>query len=67
VTSYTILRKQGSGSYVAIKEVPASTTSYSDTSVSGFGTTYTYEIQANAPGGTATSVPVTVTTPVICL
>jgi hypothetical protein len=67
VTSYTILRKRGSGSYGVVAQVTAATASYADTTVSGFGTTYTYEIQANAPGGTATSTPVSVTTPVVCL
>jgi hypothetical protein len=70
VTSYTVLRKNGSGgggSFQTIANVAAGTTSYADTSVGGLGTTYTYKIQANAPGGNATSAIATATTPGLCL
>jgi hypothetical protein len=66
VTSYTVLRKSGGG-YATVTQVSATTTSYADTSVSGIGATYTYEIQANAPGGTATSAAASGTTPTLCL
>jgi hypothetical protein len=67
VTSYTIQRKSGGGAYSEVAEVSASTTTYADTSVTGLGTTYTYEVQANAPGGTATSAAASATTPTLCL
>jgi len=67
VTSYTILRKSGGGAYSAVTQVSATTGSFADTSVSGLGTTYTYEIQANTPGGTATSAAASGTTPTLCL
>jgi hypothetical protein len=67
VTSYTVLRKSGGGGYSTVTQVSATTTSYADTSVSGLGSTYTYEIQANAPGGTATSTAASGTTPPLCL
>jgi hypothetical protein len=67
VTSYTILRKSGNGGYATVTQVSASTRGYTDTSVSGLGTTYTYEVQANAPGGTAATGAVSVTTPTLCL
>ncbi len=67
VTSYSILRKSGSGSYSQVAQVSPSTTSYDDTSVTGLGTSYTYEIKANAPGGTATSGSASATTPTLCL
>jgi hypothetical protein len=67
VTSYTILRKTGGGGYSSVAQVAAGTTTYTDTSVSGLSTTYTYEVQANAPGGTAASSPASATTPTLCL
>jgi hypothetical protein len=67
VTSYSIMRKSGSGAYSQVAQVSPSTTSYDDTSVTGLGTTYTYEIVANAPGGTAASSAKSVTTPTLCL
>jgi hypothetical protein len=67
VTSYTVLRKSGGGGYSTVTQVSATTTSYADTSVSGLGSTYTYKIQANAPGGTATSTAASGTTPPLCL
>ena len=67
VTSYTILRKSGGGGYSEVAEVSGSTTSYADTSVTGLGTTYTYEVQANAPGGTAASAAASTTTPTLCV
>jgi len=67
VTSYTILRKSGGGGYSTVTQVAAGTTTYTDTSVSGLSTTYTYEVQANAPGGTATSSPGSATTPTLCI
>jgi hypothetical protein len=67
VTSYTVWRKSGNGSYSQVAQVSPGTTSYDDTSVSGLGTTYTYEIKANAPGGTATSGTASATTPALCL
>jgi hypothetical protein len=67
VTSYEILRKSGGSGYSVLAEVSASTTSYADTSVTGLGTTYTYEVQADAPGGTATSAAASATTPALCV
>jgi len=70
VTSYTVLRKSGSGpggTFASIARVSSGTTSYADTSANGLGATYTYEIQANAPGGTATSASVSGETPTLCL
>jgi hypothetical protein len=67
VTSYTILRKSGGGAYGEVTEVSAATTTYADTSVTGLGTTYTYEVQANAPGGAATSTAISATTPTLCV
>jgi len=70
VTSYSVLRKNGGGSggsFGTIANVAPGTTTYDDTSAGGLGATYTYEIQANAPGGNATSAIATATTPVLCL
>ena len=67
VTGYEILRSSNGTSYTNLKSVSASTTSYSDTSVSGLKTTYWYEIEALSPEGTATSAAVKVTTPSLCL
>jgi hypothetical protein len=67
VTSYSVMRKSGTGAYSQVAQVSSSTTTYDDTSVTGLGTTYTYEIVANAPGGTATSASKSATTPSLCL
>jgi len=63
-----LLRENGtSGPFSAIARVPAGTTTNDDTSASGLGATYTYEVRANGPSGTATSAPGTATTPVLCV
>ncbi|MGH9043301.1 MAG: HD domain-containing phosphohydrolase [Acidimicrobiales bacterium] len=67
VTSYTILRKQGGGAYAPVARVGSGTTSYSDTSVTGLDTSYTYEVQANGPGGSAVSGSASATTPSLCI
>jgi putative nucleotidyltransferase with HDIG domain len=68
VTSYTVLRETGSsGGFTSIAQVAAGTSSYTDTSANGLGATYTYEIQANAPSGTAHTDPVAASTPTLCL
>jgi hypothetical protein len=50
-----------------VTQVSASTRTYADTSVTGLGTIYTYQVRANAPGGTATSAAAAATTPTLCL
>lgn len=67
VTSYSVMRRSGSGAFLQIAQVSSGTTSYADTSLSGLGTSYTYEIVANAPGGRAASASASATTPALCL
>jgi hypothetical protein len=63
-----VLRETGSsGGFTSIAQVAAGTSSYTDTSANGLGATYTYEIQANAPSGTAHTGPVAASTPTLCL
>jgi len=70
VTGYAILRStaQASG-YSAIATVSSrATTSYQDTTANGLGTKYWYEIEALAGSSTSPpSVPLSVTTPPLCL
>jgi fibronectin type 3 domain-containing protein len=67
VTGYRILRSSGGG-YSQIGTVSGrTTTAYTDTSVSGLGSTYDYEVVAVAPSGTATSASAAGHTPTICL
>ncbi|MGH9007401.1 MAG: HD domain-containing phosphohydrolase [Acidimicrobiales bacterium] len=67
VTSYDVLRKNGSGGFKEVANVSASTTTYADTSAGGLGSKYTYEIQANSPGGSSISSGAVGTTPALCL
>ncbi len=67
VTSYSVMRRSGGGTFLQVAQVSSGTTSYADTSLSGLGTSYTYEIVANAPGGTAASASASATTPALCL
>jgi len=68
VTSYEVLRSSNGSSYSVIKSgLSPSTTTYSDTGVSGFGTEYWYKIEAVSPEGSALSSSVETTTPGICL
>jgi predicted phage tail protein len=67
VTSYVILRGSSAGSLSVLTTVSSGTTSYADTSVSGFGVTYWYAVEAVAPDGTAESGAVSATTPGLCL
>ena len=68
VTGYEILRGASKTSLSPIASVsPRTKVTYTDNSVSGFGTTYWYEIEAVAGGSTAASGPVSATTPTLCL
>jgi hypothetical protein len=69
VTGYRILRSTSATSgFVAIATVAGRTTSsYEDTTASGLGTKYWYEIEADASGATATSTSASATTPPLCL
>ena len=67
VTSYVILRGTTAGGLSSVTSVSPTTTSYTDSSVTGFSTTYWYEVEAVAPGGTADSNEVSSTTPALCL
>ena len=67
VTSYEILRRSGRSNYAPISVVSARATSFTDTRVSGLGTTYWYEVSARSPEGSSTSAAVSATTPVTCL
>jgi hypothetical protein len=67
VTGYEILRSAGGG-YSEVASVSGrTTTSYTDRSVLGLGSTYSYEIVAVGPSGTATSTSASAETPAICL
>jgi hypothetical protein len=67
VTGYEILRSAGGG-YSEVGSVTGrTTTGYTDTSVLGLGSSYSYEIVAEAPSGTATSGSKSVSTPGLCL
>jgi hypothetical protein len=68
VTGYVILRGPGVDALAHAGTVNGRTnTSYTDTSVSGLNTTYWYEVEAVAGGSSATSGPVSVTTPSLCI
>ncbi len=67
VTSYVILRGSTAGGLSALTSVSSGTTSYTDTSVTGFSTTYWYEVEAVGPGGTADSNEISSTTPPLCV
>jgi len=69
VTGYTILRSGSkAGTYNSIANVtPRTTVTFTDTTVGGLGTTYWYEVEAVAGGQSATSGPVSVKTPTLCL
>ena len=66
VSSYEIMRKTAQSAYTVIATVSAGTKSYTDSSVSELATTYWYEVKAIG-SGTATSSPVEVTTPAVCV
>ena len=67
VTSYVILRGTTAGGLSSLTSVSSGTTSYTDTSVTGFSTTYWYEVEAVGPGGTADSNEISSATPPLCL
>ena len=67
VSGYEILRSTNGSSYSPIASVSARAASYSDPTVRGLGTRYWYEIEALSPYGSAKSVPVSATTPLLCL
>ena len=66
VTSYQVLRSSNGSSYSVIATLGKGTTTYGDTAVSG-GTTYSYEVRAVAPSGSATSGTASAAPPVLCL
>jgi HD domain/Fibronectin type III domain len=66
VVSYVVLRSTNGTTYSRIVTVSATTTSYVDTSVT-IGSVYWYEVEAVAPGGSATSGSVSATAPLVCL
>jgi hypothetical protein len=67
VTGYQILRSAG-GSYTEVGTVSGrTTTGYTDTSVLGVGSSYSYEIVAVGPSGTATNASASASTAAICL
>jgi hypothetical protein len=67
VTSYIILRGTSAGSLTELTSVGTSPTSYTDTSVSGLGSTYWYAVEAVGPGGETESGAVSASTPALCL
>jgi hypothetical protein len=68
VTGYVILRGTSLSSLVHVGTVSGRTdTSYIDTSVSGLGTTYWYEVEAVSGDASGVSDPTSVTTPALCL
>ena len=69
VTGYSILRSTSKTSgYSAVGSVTGRTSvSYTDTSVSGLGKTYWYEVKALAGSLSATSSPASASTPTLCL
>jgi hypothetical protein len=68
VIGYEILRGTSKTSLSPIASVSGRTTvAYPDKTVSGFGSTYWYEVEAVAGGSTAASGPVSATTPTLCL
>ena len=66
VTGYTILRSKSGSAYTSIAIVGATIATYADTTVTGVGTTYSYEVEATSPGGTAVSAAVAKAT-TLCL
>jgi HD domain len=66
VSSYEIMRKTAQSRYSVIATLPAGRTSYTDTTASGLATTYWYEVEAIGSGA-ATSSPVEITTPALCV
>jgi putative nucleotidyltransferase with HDIG domain len=66
VTAYVVLRSTNGHRYAAAGTVSAATTSYTGTSLA-VNKKYWYEVEAVAPGGTATSGAVSAATPVLCL
>ncbi len=67
VSSYEVLRSTSGSSYAGIAQVSAGSSSYTDSTVQGLGTTYWYKVEARSPYGDATSSAVSVTTPLLCL
>jgi hypothetical protein len=69
VTGYVILRSNAkTGSYTSVgNATPRTAVTYTDTTVGGLGTTYWYKVEAVAGGESATSGPVSATTPGLCL
>lgn len=68
VTGYVILRGPNVNSLSYSGAVSGRTNaSYIDTSVSGLGTTYWYEVEAVTGGSFAVSGPISMTTPSLCL
>ena len=69
VSGYVILRSTDrTSSYSSVGSVSGRTTvSFTDTYVTGLGTTYWYEVEAVAGGSSATSSPASATTPTMCL
>jgi len=69
VTGYIILRSNSkTGSYSNVgSATPRTTVTYTDTTVSGLSTTYWYKVEAVAGEESATTGPVSTTTPPLCL
>jgi hypothetical protein len=68
VTSYVVLRGSSPSTLSTLTTISSATaTSYTDTTVSGIGTTYWYAVEAVAPSGTAASGAVSATTSPLCL
>jgi hypothetical protein len=68
VTGYVILRGRTNDALSPVGSVSGrSTTFYTDTAVSGLGTTYWYEVEAVAGGATAVSSAAWATTPSLCV
>jgi hypothetical protein len=68
VTSYVVLRGSSASTLSTLTTISSATaTSYTDTTVSGIGTTYWYAVEAVAPSGTAESGAVSATTSPLCL
>jgi hypothetical protein len=61
VTGYVVTRATSPGAPVTLATLPAGTTSYADSTVTG-STTYTYDVTATYQGWTSAAVSGSVTT-----
>jgi hypothetical protein len=62
-----VLRSVEGSSYSAIASLSSGASSYVDTTVQAFLTTYSYKIETVGSHGSATSGAVTATTPLLCI